>query len=191
MGLFADSIQRILTIETVWTIYPNGGIGVSMHVKKDTEFPVLPRFGLRLFLPKSMQQTEFYGMGPMECYCDKHQAASHGKYIMNVQQMFEDYIRPQENGSHYDCSYVRLTDKKRGFAAFSKQSFSFNASEYTQEELTKKAHNFELVECEDTVLCLDYAQNGVGSNSCGPELLKKYRLDAEQFTFEIMLQPEA
>ena len=191
MGLFADSIQRILTIETVWTIYPNGGIGVSMHVKKDKEFPVLPRFGLRLFLPKSMQQTEFYGMGPMECYCDKHQAASHGKYIMNVQQMFEDYIRPQENGSHYDCSYVRLTDKKRGFAAFSKQSFSFNASEYTQEELTKKAHNFELVECEDTVLCLDYAQNGVGSNSCGPELLKKYRLDAEQFTFEIMLQPEA
>lgn len=57
--------------------------------------------------------------------------------------------------------------------------------------MTKKAHNFELVECEDTVLCLDYAQNGVGSNSCGPELLKKYRLDAEQFTFEIMLQPEA
>ena len=69
-------------------------------------------------------------------------------------------------------------------------TFCFNASHYTQEELTQKAHNFELEESGYTVLCLDYAQNGIGSNSCGPALSKKYALCDEQFTFTIRLIPE-
>lgn len=46
-------------------------------------------------------------------------------------------------------------------------NFSFNASIYTQEELTEKKQNFELVPCGSTVLNLDFRQNGIGSNSCG------------------------
>ena len=46
---------------------------------------------------------------PQESYRDKHQAASHGLYRANVGDLHEDYIRPQENGSHYDCEYVELT----------------------------------------------------------------------------------
>ena len=37
------------------------------------------------------------------------------------------------------------------------------------------------------MLCLDYAQNGIGSNSCGPGLLEKYRLSEEEFQFEMKL----
>ena len=65
--------------------------------------------------------------------------------------------------------------------------FSFNASEYTQEELTEKEHNFELQPCGSTVVCIDYAQNGIGSNSCGPELQSKYKFDEEAFTFEFAM----
>lgn len=68
-----------------------------------------------------------------------------------------------------------------------KNTFSFNASAYTQEELTAKAHSYELEECGSTVLCLDYVQSGIGSNSCGPELSEKYRMDQEKFTFEVKL----
>ena len=57
----------------------------------------------------------------------------------------------------------------------------------TQEELTEKAHNFELEKSGNTVVCLDYGQNGIGSNSCGPKLRKEYRLDQERFTFEMKL----
>ena len=71
--------------------------------------------------------------------------------------------------------------------AVGEKTFSFNASVYTQEELTNKAHSFELQECGSTVLCLDYAQSGIGSNSCGPELSKQYRLDQEEFEFKIKL----
>ena len=67
--------------------------------------------------------------------------------------------------------------------------FSFNASHYTQEELTNKAHNFELEKCGSTVLCLDYALNGIGSNSCGPEVMEQYKFDDARFCFAIKLIP--
>ena len=56
------------------------------------------------------------------------------------------------------------------------EDFSFNASHYTQEELTKKQHSFELEKSGFTVLCIDERQSGIGSNSCGPMLQEKYRL---------------
>jgi beta-galactosidase len=69
-----------------------------------------------------------------------------------------------------------------GLCVKSSKPFSFNVSPYTQEELAAKKHNFELETCGYTVLCLDYAQSGMGSNSCGPELLEKYRFDEKEFT---------
>lgn len=126
-------------------------------------------------------------MGPMESYVDKCQAASYGLYTTFVSLLHEDYIRPQENGSHCGCDYVTLENGDLAFTALGEKSFSFNASRYTQEELTQKAHNYELEESGSTVLCLDYRQNGIGSNSCGPELLEQYRLDEKTFTFETTL----
>lgn len=74
----------------------------------------------------------------MECYCDKHHAASHNSYTATVWQLHEDYIRPQENGSHFDCDYVMLAGDAVRLTAVGTQPFSFNASHYTQEELTGK-----------------------------------------------------
>ncbi len=189
MSMAADAVQRILDMDTVWTIDGNGGIALSMEVKRHPEFPTLPRFGLRLFLNNAMDQVRYYGMGPMESYIDKHRASSHGVYSAAVKDMHEDYIKPQENGSHYDCSYVSMEGDAYGMTVLTETAFSFNASVYTQEELTAKKHNFELVPSGSTVLCLDYAQNGIGSNSCGPALLEKYRFDSKAFTFKLHLIP--
>ena len=59
-----------------------------------------------------------------------------------------------------------------------------------QEELTAKAHNYELEKCGSTVLCLDYRHNGIGSESCGPVLQKKYKLIDETIDFAIRIIPE-
>ena len=69
--------------------------------------------------------------------------------------------------------------------------FSFNASQYTQEELTEKTHNFELMPCDGTVLCIDYAQAGIGSNSCGPALLSQYQVPKQPFDFSVTFTPHA
>lgn len=185
----ANSVQRILNTETVWTICSDGRIEAHMSVQRTPGFPSLPRFGLRLFLPREMDEVTYCGMGPLESYMDKHRASSHGIYRSTTADLHEDYLRPQENGSHWDCDFVTLEGSRVSLTAVSKTPFSFNASPYTQEELTIKAHNYELEPCKDTVLCLDYRQNGIGSNSCGPELLEKYRLNEEKFEFEIVLIP--
>lgn len=189
MSVSADAIQRILDIKAFWNIDNNGGICVSLEVKKNREFPELPRFGVRLFLDRRLEQASYYGYGPAESYRDKHRAASHGLYHADVRRLHEDYLRPQENGSHCDCDYVELNNGQFGLAAVSDEKFSFNASVYAQEELEKKAHNFELEESGSTVLCIDYAQNGIGSNSCGPKVMEKYCFDGTEFCFRFKLVP--
>ena len=189
MALVAPVVQPIAHIETVWQIDRSGAVRVGMKVRRGAGFPELPRFGLRLFLDAAMDRLTYCGLGPHESYADKRRASSYGKYSATVADLHEDYIRPQENGSHDGCDYVVVAAGTRSITAVGPTTFSFNASPYTQEELTTKKHNVQLVPSGDTVWCLDYAQNGIGSNSCGPDVLEKYQLNAQEFEFELTLIP--
>ena len=188
-SVVAETVQKILDVTITWKIEAAGKIDADIAVTKDDEFPDLPRFGVRMFLDKKLSAARYFGMGPQESYCDKHQAASHGLYHANVDDLHEDYIRPQENGSHYDCEYVELNNSRYGIVASAEKAFSFNASYYTQEELEKKTHNYELAESDSVVLCVDYALNGIGSNSCGPVVLDQYRFNDVLFRFRFTLIP--
>ena len=189
VAVLADTVQKILDVEMTWKINEDGKIEAVIEAVKDKEFPELPRFGIRMFLNKKMNEVTYFGMGSQESYRDKHQASCHGLFRSKVAQMHEDYIRPQENGSHYDCDYVEITSGQYGIAAVSNDSFSFNVSVYTQEELERAPHNYELEESDSTVFCMDYAMNGIGSNSCGPDVLDKYRFAEEAFRFQFELIP--
>ena len=188
-SVVAETVQKILDVTITWKIEAAGKIDADIAVTKDDEFPDLPRFGVRMFLDKKLSAVRYFGMGPQESYCDKHQAASHGLYRADVGDLHEDYIRPQENGSHYDCEYVELNNSRYGIVVSAENAFSFNASYYTQEELEKKTHNYELIESDSVVFCVDYALNGIGSNSCGPVVLEQYRFDDVLFRFQFTLMP--
>ena len=188
-SVVAETVQKILDVTITWKIDASGKIDADIEATKDGEFPDLPRFGVRMFLDKKLADIRYFGMGPQESYRDKHQAASHGLYRANVGDLHEDYIRPQENGSHYDCEYVELNNSRYGIVVSAENAFSFNASYYTQEELEKKTHNYELTESDSVVFCVDYALNGIGSNSCGPVVLDQYRFDDVLFRFQFTLIP--
>ncbi|MDE6712220.1 MAG: DUF4981 domain-containing protein [Lachnospiraceae bacterium] len=188
-SMSAATVQKILDVTLTWKIDGGGGILSEIDVKKNEEFPDLPRFGVRLFLNSMLKNVSYYGMGPHESYRDKHRSASHGLYHAKVEEMHEDYIRPQENSSHWDCDYVELTNGQFGLVAVSEKPFSFNASVYTQEALEEAEHNYQLVKSDSTVLCLDYALNGIGSNSCGPAVMDAYRFYETEFCFRFKLVP--
>ena len=188
-SVVAETVQKILDVTITWTIDAAGKIDADIEATKDGEFPDLPRFGVRMFLDKKLADVRYFGMGPQESYRDKHQAASHGLYRANIGDLHEDYIRPQENGSHYDCEYVELNNSRYGIVASAEKAFSFNASYYTQEELEKKTHNYELTESDSVVFCVDYELNGIGSNSCGPVVLDQYRFNDVLFRFQFTLVP--
>ncbi len=189
-SISSPALQRILAGVIKWTIYSDGTTDVHVEAKKDPVFPVLPRFGLRLFLPESFAELTYCGLGPVESYVDKHQASYHGVFHSTPAEQQEDYIRPQENGSHYDCDYASLASDRAVLTAVGEKTFSFQASVYTQEELTEKAHNYELKPCGSTVFCIDYRQAGIGSASCGPMLLEKYQLKETEISFDVRLKPE-
>ena len=97
-----------------------------------------------MFLPKSFDTAEYFGYGPYESYCDKHQASYLGRFAQRTDDFFEDYVKPQENGSRFGCKSVTVTDGAGAVTVTSPADFSFNLSRYTQEELAAKKHNYEL-----------------------------------------------
>ena len=190
LSIAALTVSPFLRVEAQWAIDAQGRMDASLDCLRDGRFPWLPRFGVRLFLPRDFASVEYFGYGPYESYQDKHQASHLGVYAQAVDAMHEDYLKPQENSSHWGCRYVTLTDGAYSLTASSETPFSMNVSPYTQEELAEKKHNYELTKCGQTVFCLDYKMSGVGSNSCGPELLPQYRLEEEEFAFRFTLMPQ-
>lgn len=184
--------QPFLYGTVIYRINNSGLMSVNYNLTATSKLAFLPRIGLRLFLDKSFNSVEYFGYGPNESYVDKHQSCYVGKFISNVDEMFEPYIHPQENSSHYDCRYVKISSPKIQLEITGtnpvdgkNHNISFNASHYTQEELWIKKHDFELEKCDDTVLCIDYQMAGVGSNSCGPALAQKYRIQLPKIQGQI------
>ncbi len=168
--------QPFARMEAEYTIDGNGRLDVSCTAETSNKVEMLPRFGMRFFLPAGFGKVDYYGYGEYESYVDKHQASYIGNFTADVSEMHEDYIRPQENGSHWGCTHMTVSSDAQSVTFSQPDGFSFSASEYTQEELASKRHNFELEKCGNTVVCVDFAMAGVGSAACGPALNDRYRI---------------
>ncbi len=171
----------------VYTFYPGGEVGLDGKFEFSEKVSMLPRLGVRLTLPKKFDRVRYYGFGPHESYKDKHRASYIGLFESRVEDMYEPYIRPQENSSHCGCGFVEISDGKTTLRFEGDGGISFNASEYTQEELWARRHDWELEKSKDIILCIDGDMAGVGSNSCGPELLEKYRLPLPKIELKLIM----
>ena len=189
LAVVSPAVSRIVDIDVKWKIYSDGTLRLDAKCSVNERMPFLPRFGLRMSLDKSFSKVRYYGMGPYESYPDKHVSSYPAVFETTVREMHEDYIFPQENGSRCGCRYAGLSNGISTVLAEG-NSFSFNASYYTQEELTEKKHNYELEESGKTIYCIDYAQSGLGSNSCGPEPREDTKVKG-QFMFSVELKFES
>ncbi|MCH5324042.1 MAG: DUF4981 domain-containing protein [Eubacterium sp.] len=179
--------QPFAYADVLYSIFDGGELKIKCSLEATNKLTFLPRFGIRLFVPKQFDRVDYFGYGPNESYIDKHQASYIGNFSALVSDMHEDYTRPQENGSHYGCRYMVLKSPDLQ-VKFEGDKFSFSASEYTQEELAFKRHNFELTKCGSNVICIDSQMAGVGSNACGPQLDEKYRVQLPKLTAEFYMR---
>lgn len=69
--------------------------------------------------------------------------------------------------------------------------FDFAVSKYTTAEMDRAQHPYELKECGGTVFRVDADHHGLGSASCGPDVLDKYKLKTRDFKFTVSLEPVA
>lgn len=180
----------ILHGKTIWSISGSGEISVSTKVKVREGLPFLPRFGLQLQMPKKSEEVEYFGYGPHESYVDKCHSVRKGRYLARVDDLFENYLVPQENGSRFGTDWCIISNEiGMGLKFTGSREFSFNAAHYTTEDLTAAGHPYELQRREETVVHMDYKMSGVGSNSCGPKLLEKYQLKEKEFEFDLTITP--
>ena len=185
-----------LTVD--YTVLSDGNLTVKTHADickssydSKMERPPLPRFGFEFKMPEENERLVYFGKGDVESYADKCQASKKGVFETTVTEHFEPYVRPQENMAHTDTDWMAVSNLTgHGIYAFSTdKSFSFNCAHYTAKQLTDTAHDYELVPLKETVVNIDYRHTGIGSNSCGPVLGERWRLDEDAIDFEFRLKP--
>ncbi len=186
-----DKESTTIPVSYKYTIYANGAIDVSATFISPTSGQLIRRLGLQMTLPNKYNKVEYYGRGPHENYVDREKSAFIGKYSTTVRDMEEAYARPQSMGNREDVRWVVMKDNGgSGIKVSSFGRLSFSALEYTDQQIAKSTHDFELRKQsgDNVYLNLDCYQQGVGNASCGPRPLEQYMVPANRpltYTFRI------
>ncbi|NSW90389.1 MAG: DUF4981 domain-containing protein [Firmicutes bacterium] len=180
---------------TSYLIYGTGDIVITSTFKPKEGLPHLPRMGYEFRLPVEFDRMIWYGRGPHENYIDRKESARIGIYSGTVEEQYVPYIKPQENGNKSDVRWGAFIDSRgigllvTGMPSKGTSCINISAHHYTAEDFTAAKHTHELVKRNEVILNVDYAQGGLGSNSCGPGPLPKYQLQPVETTFTFRLRP--
>lgn len=179
-----------LKAKITYTIDAYGKISVSVIGDVAEEFVWLPRLGFEIVMPEGYEKLAYFGMGPGENYSDLCQSSRMGYFEQSVDSQYVPYIKPQEHGNHTNVHISAVYDiLGRGLIFEGEPTFIFSASHYSAAELTEKQLYSELEKSNNTFVRIDYKVSGIGSGSCGPQLLEKYRLSEKHIEFAFSVKP--
>lgn len=183
-------------VDTV-TILEGSEAGLSLRVEMNPagDLPnVLPRLGIRLGLPKSLNETTWTGQGPGLSYPDLQQAARTGHFHSTVAGMWEETVRPQESGTRQGLVQLQLSETNDGVEAprlqvvnRSSNQLAFSLSPWDVYRLPAAGHVEELVEDDVLWLHLDAYHNGIGSRSCGPDVRPEAQAQPRRGEIQVLL----
>ena len=167
-----------------WTFFADGRIRIDNATTPfGTLPPVLPRFGTSWRLDGALENVEWYGRGPGENYVDRLTGSFFGRWRSTVTDLYEAYVRPQDNGYRSDVRWVAFADGAgRGMRFVFGRPAYVQALHYDWEDLEFARHrrgesrkwNVKPPR-KEICLNLDIRQTGLGGGSCGPETMAKYR----------------
>lgn len=167
----------------------------SIKVDNQVQFVGLPislaRVGVRMLLDKKLDRLTFFGRGPFENYADRKSAADVGVYELGVNEQYT-YEKPMEQGNHEEVRWAKLSGKDMPSMMIQadEKLMQVAALPHTDEQMYPVEYKIDLPASTATVFCVSTKTLGVGSASCGPQPLEKFRVLAENtsFTYTIKLQ---
>lgn len=168
-----------------YAFYTNGTVDVSLSGTVRDNCIWLPRLGFEFKTVSDNSSFTYFGMGPEENYADMRAFARVGRFSSTAAQEYVNYVKPQEHGNH-TCAKELIF--KNGLA-FSGNEFEFNVSEFDSLDLSCAKHVDELRKNGAVNVRIDYKVSGIGSASCGPELLERYRLKEKDIAFDFSFGP--
>ena len=175
-------------LRSVYRVQAQGQIDVRHWFRVPAELADLPRVGVELTLAAGLEELTWFGRGPHESYWDRKAGARLGRFESTVTEQYVPYIVPQEHGQKSDVRWLTLRDREgRGIEVRGALPFQFSALHYSANDLYAAAHAHEIEWRDTTLLCLDVQQRGLGTASCGPDTLPRYRLRAGAHRLEYSL----
>ncbi|MFH2002342.1 MAG: glycoside hydrolase family 2 TIM barrel-domain containing protein [Planctomycetota bacterium] len=179
--------------EMVYTIFGSGDLIVDLTaVPRGMQTSSLPRFGLKMAMPPAYEQLRWYGRGPHESYPDRKSSTPVGLYEGTVTDQYVPYVRPQECGNKTDVRWACISDEEGiGLGVYCLESMNFNAQHFTTIDWARTKHAGELEMRKEVYLSMDCRMAGLGTGSCGPATLSKYRIKPEPATLRLRMKPFA
>jgi len=188
------------TLTMTYQIEKNGVVTVTeqMQTTPGDKQPDLLRYGVVLQMPYEMEQSEYYGRGPIENYSDRHLSQRIGIYRQTADEQFYPYIRPQETGTKTDIRWWKQSDAAgKGLRIEADAPFSASALHYSVEDLDEpgmekaQRHSPQVPQSSYTNLSIDQVHAGLGGLDSWSEwgqALMPYRVPCQNrsFTFRII-----
>lgn len=165
-----------------YTVQADGKFAVNVKFTPDTAaIKNMPRVGLEFTVvePECGDVTYFGRSG--ETYVDRMSAGRVGTWTVKPIDDFYIYNKPSAAGNHTQVRYMKMDGC--GIKVTSDGLFQFSAYPYADADIEKAQHTNELKPREYVTVHLDAAQTGVGTATCGPDVLAKYYLPVEPWDF--------
>ena len=188
--LGGDVVVPPFAVEAEYRFFADGSCAARFGVEVAESAPSLPRFGLALPLKKDFTRFAWFGRGAGESYPDKTLATRIGRFEAALPERFDYSVKPQDCGERMNVRELTVRGEGAALNVSADADFAFSLSRWDVGELEAAAHDWELPEPKHSVLTVDGALGGIGTNSCGPRLQDKYRFTEKRFSFAFTIKPE-
>jgi beta-galactosidase len=176
------SIKHVQQVEAV-----AGSIKVTETVSLPKQLDDVARVGINFEVKGLLNEYKYFGVGPHESVPDRALGRI-GKYKSSVANLMTDYIRPQENGGRIGVRWFELKNVQgKGLRIDLDKPRMVTTLHVRSEELADATHNVFVKRSGTTVVTIDAAHRGVGTASCGPDTLPKYKIRSgvHKFTWTV------
>jgi beta-galactosidase len=165
------TIKHIQTVESV-----ESGLRVTDEVILPKQLDDVARVGINFELHGNLDQLTYFGTGPFETMPDRSIGKVH-RWNSTVAQQYVPYVKPQENGGHAGVRWFTLTNQTNHGLYFQlDKPRMVTITPMRSTDLADATHNVFVQPSGNTVVTIDAIQRGVGTASCGPDTLAKYRI---------------
>ena len=173
-----------LTID--YRFLSDGQVIVIMNMDANKSLPSLVKFGMTMGVPKNYTKTTFYGKGPHENYRDRKRGAEVDEYTFKTDDLFTNYIFPQENGNRSEVKWLKLSEnKKNSLVIKGSPEFGFSIWPYAAKNIQEAKHTYDLKEQGFYTLNLNLIQMSV--NGTLSETLPQFVIPSGKYSFEFII----
>jgi len=187
-----EAIPQLVKHETKTQVRTEGSVRLEHTILIPKTLDDLPRIGVSFPLPEGFTEISWWGNGPHECYPDRQSSATLGIFSGQADEL--PYLVPQEYGLRTSCRWFEVRNLHTAETIRIEadgQPLHMSALPYTTQDLYQAADQTELIKRPYLTMNIDIAHRGLGTASCGPDVLPQYRISAGKYQFAYVISRES